>query len=422
MGEEDADEGASDPTSVVLACYASLADMQAVLAGDPEDDESLKVREGRGMRLAASFLSLARSQPALPSSPFQLRADLQAAAAEAQALIPPPSTAPYTPTWTEDPLTPPPVFAELASSPAHSDLASALAAGNGCLDFSSASAVRSLSRALLMQCFGLTDWTLSDGALVPPIAARAAYLRRMGLIVGGGVPPPHPLSLLDVGTGANLIFPLLAASPVFGWSATGLDVTPAALSGAAANLALNPSLASRIRLVAGSPTGRPPILAPALGGEGGTDAASHFDFSVCNPPFFESDAARATTAKDPGAAHGGGHAGTAAETVWQGGGEAGFVCAFASESAAFPHAVTWFSSLLGRKASLTAVRGVLGGLRPQPEVRTFTLAEGGGRTTRWVVAWSWVARVGVKRRGEGDEGVEAGGGKTRRTGVEEKES
>jgi len=380
----------------------------------------------------ASLNALNLAGTSLPS--LQLRADLQAAAAEAQALIPPPPT-PYTPNWTVDPLDPPPPFAHLAAaSPAHADLAAALAAGGGRLDFSDPAAVAALSRALLMRRFRLDGWTCPVGALVPPIAARAAYLRRMGLIVGGGSPPPRSLAVLDVGCGANLIFPLLAASPVFGWSATGLDVTPAALAGAAANLALNSSLAGRVRLVAGDPAGRPPILEPVFGAgaswaaaaAAAGDARFPFDFSVCNPPFFESAAARAATAKDPGAPRGGGHAGSAAETVWEGGGEAGFVCALAAESAGHAHRVTWWSSMLGRKASLTAVRGVLKGLSPAPEVRTFTLAEGGGRTTRWVVAWSWVAAEaslagGRKRRGGegggGDGGAAAGGGKERRAGL-----
>lgn len=32
----DGDGGGDDPTAVALACYASLADVQGVLQGDPE--------------------------------------------------------------------------------------------------------------------------------------------------------------------------------------------------------------------------------------------------------------------------------------------------------------------------------------------------------------------------------------------------
>ena len=61
----------------------------------------------------ASLNALNLAGTSLPS--LQLRADLQAAAAEAQALIPPPPT-PYTSNWTVDPLDPPPPFAHLAAA------------------------------------------------------------------------------------------------------------------------------------------------------------------------------------------------------------------------------------------------------------------------------------------------------------------
>ena len=376
------------------------------------------------------------SSPSLPPSPptntNKLRADLEAAAADARALIPPDDEgttsddATHTPTWASaDPLDPPPPFSELAAGAP--DLAAVLAAGRGRLDFGDPAAVRALTRAMLVRCFRLADWTVPDGALVPPVPARAAYLRRMGLIVGGGRPPSRPLRIIDVGCGANLIFPLLAASPVFGWTAVGLDVTPAALAGATHNLALNRRLVRSVTLRAGpppppaplsctsppSPPPPPPSILPHAFRPGDPPA----DLLVCNPPFFESAAARAATAKDPGALHGGGHAGMPAETVWPAGGEAGFVGRMAAESAALPpDRVTWYSAMLGRKASVGAVKRVLAGLDPAPQVRTFVLAaagkgKGGERTARWVVAWSFVQAGGrgVKRREGAAAGLGGGG-------------
>lgn len=300
-------------------------------------------------------------------------------------------------------------------------MAAALAAGRppGRLDFSDPAAVRALTRATLIECFGLKDWTLPPGALVPPVPARAAYLRRMGLIVGRGRPPPFPLRIVDVGCGASLIFALLAACPVFGWTAVGLDVTPAALEGAAANLRLNRGLVGRVVLRAGPP---PPLLPSTTAATPATPPPSILPHAfrpgdppahilVCNPPFFESAAAQAATAKTPGA---GGHAGTPAETVWPHGGEAGFVGRMAQESAGLADRVLWFSAMLGRKASVGAVKRVLAGVRAAPggaapEVRVFTLAAGGERTSRWVVAWSFQqqrdGRVGgVVRQREGGDG------------------
>ena len=65
------------------------------------------------------------------------------------------------------------------------------------------------------------------------------------------------MRVLDVGCGANLIYPLLGAA-LRGWRFVGSDVTDAALEAAARNAAANPHLAPLIdlrRVEAGSPLG-----------------------------------------------------------------------------------------------------------------------------------------------------------------------
>jgi 23S rRNA A1618 N6-methylase RlmF len=52
---------------------------------------------------------------------------------------------------------------------------------------------------------------------------------------------------LDIGCGANLIYPLLCAAQ-HGWRFVAADITDAAISGATANLAANPHLAHLIQV------------------------------------------------------------------------------------------------------------------------------------------------------------------------------
>lgn len=64
--------------------------------------------------------------------------------------------------------------------------------------------------------------------------------------------PPHalapgPVVGLDIGCGANLIYPLLGAK-LCGWRMVGADVSPAALQWAALNLGANPQLGCLIEL------------------------------------------------------------------------------------------------------------------------------------------------------------------------------
>ena len=52
---------------------------------------------------------------------------------------------------------------------------------------------------------------------------------------------------LDIGCGANLIYPLLGAA-ICGWRFLACDITPEALRGAACNLGANPHLGDLIEL------------------------------------------------------------------------------------------------------------------------------------------------------------------------------
>lgn len=53
---------------------------------------------------------------------------------------------------------------------------------------------------------------------------------------------------LDIGCGANLIYPLLGAAQ-HGWRFVAADITDIAIAGAAANLASNPHLAPLIEVI-----------------------------------------------------------------------------------------------------------------------------------------------------------------------------
>lgn len=79
------------------------------------------------------------------------------------------------------------------------------------------------------------------------------------------------------------------------------------------------------------------------------------------------------------------HAGTDAEMVWEGG-EVAFVRKMVDESRALQGCVHWYTSMLGRKDSLKAIKTYLHNL-PITALRTTQLTQ--GRTMRWAVAWSW---------------------------------
>ncbi|KAG2493072.1 hypothetical protein HYH03_008735 [Edaphochlamys debaryana] len=115
------------------------------------------------------------------------------------------------------------------------------------------------------------------------------------------------------------------------------------------------------------------ILLPAF-----TDEQETFAFTVCNPPFFES---MHEAAQNPNTAFGG----TSAEMVCPGG-ELAFVLRMVVESEELQERVHWFTTMVGKKTTLKAIRKELHS-RSVTALRTTELAQ--GRTSRWAVAWSW---------------------------------
>lgn len=185
------------------------------------------------------------------------------------------------------------------------------------IDFTSPAACRELTRVLLRHDFG-AEWWVPLGQLVPPLTNRANYIHWLQDLLGlsapkGGwwvgstillavagscqvsrlvpgraclaanahmpprspaprhpPPPAGPVVGLDIGCGANLIYPLLGAT-LCGWRMLGVDCTPVALEWASRNLGANPQLAQHVELraVGMQPEQRAFLdAAAATGGEG----------------------------------------------------------------------------------------------------------------------------------------------------------
>lgn len=246
--------------------------------------------------------------------------------------------------------------------------------GGTTLDFADPAAVKSLNRALLAEAYGIQGWDLPAGYLCPPIPGRADYLHHLAdlLAAGGAIPRGPSVRVLDIGVGANAIYPLVGHRE-YGWTFVGSDLDGTALAAAARTLAANPGLEGAITLRRQAD----PLAAFA----GILQRDEHFDLTLCNPPFHSSlrearEAAQAKWRKLGRAAAGAARnfGGQRAE-LWCEGGEAGFIRRMIAESRAFAGQVGWFTTLVSRSASLP---GLLGALRlaGAAEVRTVPMAQG----------------------------------------------
>jgi 23S rRNA (adenine1618-N6)-methyltransferase len=282
-------------------------------------------------------------------------------------------------------------FAALtAASPALSAFVKASPGGEASIDFSDPAAVRALNRALLKSQYGIAYWDLPDGYLCPPIPGRADYLHGLADLLAssnaGAVPHGTSIRALDIGTGANLIYPLLGHRE-YGWRFVGTDIDITALRAAQEIVDAN-GLRKAIELRHQSDPQR--IFVGLLRDD------EAFDLTLCNPPFHASaeDAARGSerkwrnlgkpqTPRTDGRRNFGGQS----TELWCPGGEAAFVRRMIHESAQVATRVLWFSTLIAKSEHLADIRKQLQRADAQ-DIREIAMAQG-QKQSRFV-AWTFL--------------------------------
>ncbi len=109
--------------------------------------------------------------------------------------------------------------------------------GNKTIDFSDASAVKALNQALLKSQYNL-EWDLPKENLCPPIPGRLEYLLHIADLI-----QKKNVELLDIGTGASLIYPVLGTAH-FNWKCAGSEIERASIEHAKKIIKHNAKLSS----------------------------------------------------------------------------------------------------------------------------------------------------------------------------------
>lgn len=265
-------------------------------------------------------------------------------------------------------------------------------AGATTIDFANPAAVKTLNRALLMHHYGVKGWDIPAGYLCPPIPGRADYLHALADLLGDGnaIPTGPGVRGLDVGTGANLVYPLIGHA-AYGWSFLGTDIDEAALANAAAILAKNPEIAANVEL-RHQPVWDNIFTGLLRNGE-------NFDFTMCNPPFHASpDEVLAVSQRKwnnlnkPGAKKGSAQPrlnfGGGGTELWCNGGERGFIKTMIEQSTQIPRRVLWFTTLLSKADNLTPIQAVL---KKAKAVDTRIIDMAQGQKQSRIVAWSFLS-------------------------------
>ena len=107
--------------------------------------------------------------------------------------------------------------------------------GENSVDFANPVAVKLLNKALLKHYYGIENWDFPDGNLCPPIPGRADYLHYIADLLTqsnfGTLAEGHQISVLDIGVGANCIYPIVGVTE-YSWSFIGSDINPDSIEAA----------------------------------------------------------------------------------------------------------------------------------------------------------------------------------------------
>ena len=278
----------------------------------------------------------------------------------------------------------------IASSPELAAFVAMNEYGNESINFVDPAAVKALNRALLLHYYGIKDWDVPAQYLCPPIPGRADYLHYLADLLsesnGGNIPRGKSVRVLDIGAGANCIYPLVGHT-TYGWQFVGTEVDKVALGNAQQILDANQlNDAVELRLQP-SPTA---IFADV------TYADEFFDLTLCNPPFHASLAEarqgsqrkwknlgkESNKHKKPVLNFGG----QSMELCCEGGEEA-FVTRMIEESISGRESCLWFTTMISKSSSLPHVYRALK-YTGATDNRTIEMSQGQKKSR--ILAWTFM--------------------------------
>ena len=258
------------------------------------------------------------------------------------------------------------------------------------INFSDPYAVKMLNKALLKHFYGIQYWDIPQDYLCPPIPGRADYIHYLADLLSvnnnGQIPTGHAVHVLDIGVGANCIYPIIGRQS-YGWKFVGSDIHSASVKSAQFIVEANPNLKKGIQIRLQK--------TPSNIFKGVIKATDRFDLTLCNPPFHASqDEANATATqklrklgktvdRSKVVLNFGGQK----NELWCDGGEERFVCQMVQESTQFAEQCLWFSTLVSKKTTLPML---LNTLRKSGAVDVKTIKMAQGQKESRFVAWTFL--------------------------------
>lgn len=264
------------------------------------------------------------------------------------------------------------------------------------VDFFNPEAVRMLNKALLLTFYGIEKWDIPAAYLCPPVPGRADYIHYAADILaesnGGKIPTGKSVRVMDIGVGANCIYPIIGVHE-YGWSFVGVDIDLVALGSAQQIVTGNELLKDQVEL---RQQEEPDDIVNGIFADD-----EFFDLVICNPPFHTSliEAKEGNIKKNSNLSGGKRtdsnlNFGGQFNELWCKGGEARFIRFMIIQSTYFPKSVFWYTTIVAKKEHLRDIYEELDH-RKATAVKTISMTQG-SKTTR-IVAWTFLTEEEQKQ-------------------------
>ncbi|MCJ7935462.1 MAG: 23S rRNA (adenine(1618)-N(6))-methyltransferase RlmF [Chryseobacterium sp.] len=256
------------------------------------------------------------------------------------------------------------------------------------INFSIPQAVKLLNKALLLHFYNIKNWDIPAANLCPPIPGRADYVHYIADVLAeerNEIPAGNCVRGLDIGVGANLVYPLIAHRS-YGWTMLGTDINQDSLNNARVIVDQNPDLSPAIQL---KHQENPDHLFKNI-----IDTGDRFTFSMCNPPFHDSRASamkgnlrktrnlNRSKNQKPLLNFGGQQT-----ELWCEGGELAFISKMIHESRLYSSQVLWFTCLVSKKDNLHKLTTLLKKVKAV-DIKIIDMAQ--GQKISRILAWTFV--------------------------------
>ena len=258
--------------------------------------------------------------------------------------------------------------------------------GEQSIDFANPNGVKELNKALLLHFYNVEYWDIPEGYLCPPIPGRADYIHIVADLLAksneGEIPTGEKVKCLDIGTGANFVYPIIGASE-YGWSFIATESSQESFDWANTILEKNKNLNVKLRFQEDSKN----IFKGVL------KKSEKINVAICNPPFHISkhkaevanlrklSNLKGEKVDEVTLNFGGKH-----NELWCDGGEKKFIETMINESVDYAKNCEWFTTLVSNKDHLKKLYKVLESVEAK-EVKT--VAMGQGNKVSRVLAWKF---------------------------------